>query len=60
MAPDLVSRVIASTPMGRLITRDEIAEMVCLLCTPVFAMFVGHTLVLDGGHTIPRIAFESD
>jgi NAD(P)-dependent dehydrogenase (short-subunit alcohol dehydrogenase family) len=59
MAPDLVSRVIASTPMGRLITRDEIAEMVCLLCTPAFAMVVGHTLVLDGGHTIPRIAFGS-
>jgi 3-oxoacyl-[acyl-carrier protein] reductase len=60
MAPELVSRVIASTPMRRLITRNEVAEMVCLLCTPVFAMVVGHTLVLDGGHTIPRIAFGSD
>jgi NAD(P)-dependent dehydrogenase (short-subunit alcohol dehydrogenase family) len=60
MAPELVSRVIASTPMRRLITRDEVAEMVCLLCTDAFAMVVGHTLVLDGGHTIPRIAFGSD
>jgi NAD(P)-dependent dehydrogenase (short-subunit alcohol dehydrogenase family) len=60
MAPDLVARVIASTPMGRLVSRGEIAEMVCLLCTPAFAMVAGHTLVLDGGHTIPRIAFGSD
>jgi hypothetical protein len=60
MAPDLAERVIAATPMGRLVSRGEIAEMVCLLCTPAFAMVAGHTFVLDGGHNIPRIAFGSD
>jgi NAD(P)-dependent dehydrogenase (short-subunit alcohol dehydrogenase family) len=60
MTPELAARVIASTPMGRLVTRDEVAEMVCLLCTPAFAMVSGHTLVLDGGHSIRRIAAAQD
>jgi len=46
--------------MGRLVSRSEIAEMVCLLCTPTFAMLAGQTLVLDGGHIIPRIAYGPD
>jgi NAD(P)-dependent dehydrogenase (short-subunit alcohol dehydrogenase family) len=60
MAPDLAARTIAGTPMGRLVSRGEVAEMVCLLCTPAFAMVVGHTLVLDGGRNIPRISFGPD
>jgi NAD(P)-dependent dehydrogenase (short-subunit alcohol dehydrogenase family) len=60
MTPDLAAHTIASTPMGRLVSRSEIAEMVCLLCTPAFAMAAGHTFVLDGGRTIPRIAFRPD
>ena len=60
MPPELAARVIAGTPMGRLVTRGEVAELVCLLCTPAFAMVVGQTLVLDGGHTIPRIALGPD
>lgn len=56
MAPDFVVRAIAATPMRRLVTRAEVAQMVCLLCTPAFAMMTGQTLVLDGGRTIPRIA----
>jgi hypothetical protein len=30
--------------------------MVCLLCTPVFGIVTGQTIVMDGGRTIPRIA----
>jgi NAD(P)-dependent dehydrogenase (short-subunit alcohol dehydrogenase family) len=56
MTPDFVAQAIGGTPMQRLVTRAEVAEMVCLLCTPAFAMFTGHTLILDGGRTIPRIA----
>jgi len=56
MEAELVRQVVEATPMRRLITRAEIAEMVCLLCTPAFEMVVGRTLVLDGGRTIPRIA----
>lgn len=55
MTPEFVARSISATPLGRLVTRAEVAQMVCLLCTPAFALMTGQTLVLDGGRTIPRI-----
>lgn len=57
MDTDFAARSAAGTSMQRLVTRAEIAEMVALLCTPVFAMHTGHTIVMDGGRSIPRIAF---
>jgi 3-oxoacyl-[acyl-carrier protein] reductase len=56
MLASVAERAVAATPAGRLVTRREVAEMACLLCTPAFAMATGHTLVLDGGRSIPRIA----
>ncbi len=56
MAPDFVARSVAATPMARLVTRAEVAEMVCLLCAPVFDMLTGQTLVMDGGRSLPRMA----
>ena len=57
MTADFTARSIGGTPMQRLVTRAEVAQLVCLLCTPAFAMMTGQTLVLDGGRVIPRIAF---
>ncbi len=59
MDPAFVAHSVAGTPRGRLVRRDEIAEVVCLLCTPAFAMATGHTIVLDDGRSIPRIASGS-
>lgn len=59
MQPDFTQRAIAATPLGRLVTRAEIAEMVCLLCTPAFDIVTGQTIVMDGGRSIPRIAMGS-
>lgn len=56
MSPDFTQRSIAGTPLGRLVTRAEIAEMVSRLCTAAFDSITGHTLVMDGGRHIPRIA----
>jgi NAD(P)-dependent dehydrogenase (short-subunit alcohol dehydrogenase family) len=56
MTDDLVTSAVAATPMGRLITRAEIAEMVCLLCGPPFANVTGQTIVMDGGRSIRRMA----
>ena len=55
MSPDLVKQSIAGTPLGQLVTRAEVAEMVCLLCTSVFNAVTGQTIVMDGGRSIPRI-----
>ena len=53
---DFVKQAIAGTPLRKLVTRAEIAEMVCLLCTPVFNSVTGQTIVMDGGRSIARIA----
>jgi pteridine reductase len=60
MAPELTQRAIAATPLGRLVTRAEIAEMVCLMCTSAFAMATGQTIIMDGGRSLPRIAIGPD
>jgi NAD(P)-dependent dehydrogenase (short-subunit alcohol dehydrogenase family) len=56
MTPEVSEQAIAATPQGRLVTRAEIAEMVCLICTSAFAMTTGQTIIMDGGRSLPRMA----
>ncbi len=49
---------IDATPMGRLVTRAEIAEAVCMLCGPPFEAVTGQTIVMDGGRSIPRAGYS--
>ena len=56
MDPEFARRAVQATPRGRLVTRAEIAQMVCLLCSPAFDIVTGQTIVMDGGRTLPRIA----
>lgn len=67
IAPDLIADnedmssaisdpAIAATPLGRLVTRNEVAEALCTICSPAFAMMTGQCITLDGGRAIPRIA----
>lgn len=46
--------VLDATPRGRLVTREELAEAVALICTPVFASMTGTTLRFDGGLSLNR------
>ncbi len=47
--PDLIARIEAMTPMGRLAEPDEIVGAVLFLLSPAAAMVTGHTLPVDGG-----------
>jgi len=47
-------KVTDGTPMGRLVTRSEVAEVVYLLCTPAFDMVTGTVIPVDGGLRLPR------
>jgi enoyl-[acyl-carrier protein] reductase III len=40
-------------PAGRLVTPEEVAEVVAFLCTPAADMIVGQTIAVDGGYTLP-------
>ena len=54
MTAALVAHEVARTPLRRLVTRAEIAEVLCLLCSPAFASVTGETIAMDGGARIPH------
>jgi NAD(P)-dependent dehydrogenase (short-subunit alcohol dehydrogenase family) len=45
---------IADTPLGRLVTEQEIAKMAARLCDAEFDFMTGRPIILDGGRTLPR------
>ena len=51
---DYKTAAIAGTPLGRLVTQAEIAQMAVRLCSPEFDFVTGQAIVMDGGRTIPR------
>jgi NAD(P)-dependent dehydrogenase (short-subunit alcohol dehydrogenase family) len=53
--PTFVERAINYTPLGRLVTRKEVAQMVELICaSPAMRSVTGHTFVVDGGWSLPK------
>jgi len=47
--PSFVDRATNATPLGRLVTRDEVAGIVAELCGPRFDVVTGVTIPIDGG-----------
>jgi 3-oxoacyl-[acyl-carrier protein] reductase len=54
VSDDLIRRELARTPLSRLVTRREVAEVACLLCSSAFANVTGETIAMDGGAHIPH------
>jgi NAD(P)-dependent dehydrogenase (short-subunit alcohol dehydrogenase family) len=52
--PIYKAAAIAGTPLGRLVTEEEIARMVVLVCSRDFDFVTGRAIVMDGGRTLPR------
>jgi NAD(P)-dependent dehydrogenase (short-subunit alcohol dehydrogenase family) len=52
--PSLVERATQHTPTGRLVSRQEVARMVVLLCSAAFDSLTGQTIRMDGGWSIPH------
>ena len=50
---NILQKFIAQVPAGRLITPEEVAEVVAFLCSPAATMIVGQTIAVDGGYTLP-------
>ena len=50
---NVIQKAIAATPAGRLVTPEDVAEVVGFLCTPAAAMIRGQVIVVDGGYTLP-------
>ncbi|HWB60132.1 MAG TPA: SDR family oxidoreductase [Chthoniobacteraceae bacterium] len=49
---ELLAESARRTPMGALLTTEQVADAVYLLCLPEASMITGHTLVVDGGYCI--------
>lgn len=49
----IIERAIAANPAGRLVTPDDVANVVAFLCTPAASMIRGQTILVDGGATLP-------
>ncbi len=50
---DVMTRTIAHTPAGRLVTMDDIAYVAAFLCSPQASMIRGQVILVDGGYTLP-------
>jgi NAD(P)-dependent dehydrogenase (short-subunit alcohol dehydrogenase family) len=53
--PDANSRMqheMAQSPLGRLVTLEEVARVVHFLCSTASVGIVGQTLVVDGGKRV--------
>lgn len=51
--PAYKAAATAGTPLGRLVTQAEVAEMVALVCSPAFDFMTGRAVILDGGRSLP-------
>jgi len=49
----LVERATALCPAGRLVTPEDVANVVAFLCTPEASMIRGQIILVDGGYTLP-------
>lgn len=47
-----IQSVIDRTPAGRLVSPEDIAQLVAFLCTPAASMIRGQVILIDGGYTL--------
>lgn len=49
----IIERAIENTPARRLVSPEDIAQVVAFLCSPAARMICGQTIAVDGGITLP-------
>jgi len=52
----VLEQALRATPAGRLVTPEDVANVVAFLCTPEASMIRGQTILVDGGYTLPVTA----
>src|SRR5438105_356246 len=50
--PEVIDQMLARTPAGRMVTPEDIANVVAFLCSQRSAMIRGQTVVVDGGFSL--------
>ncbi len=49
----ILERATRLTPAGRLVTPQDVAQVVAFLCSPAAEMIRGQVILVDGGYTLP-------
>ena len=49
----LIDKATEHIPAGRLVTSQDVANVVAFLCSPQASMIRGQTILVDGGHSLP-------
>ncbi|KAI5925515.1 hypothetical protein F4810DRAFT_658977 [Camillea tinctor] len=52
-SPEVKNALLGDLPMGRLVNPGEVADAVAFLASPASSYLNGHTLVVDGGASLP-------
>ena len=50
---DFLNDIAEQTPAGRIVTPEDVAEIVAFLCSPAASMIRGQIIIADGGFTLP-------
>jgi NAD(P)-dependent dehydrogenase (short-subunit alcohol dehydrogenase family) len=57
--PEAFAPIGEAIPLGRIGEADEVAEVIAFLCSDAAAYVTGHTLVVDGGLSLPQAGTDA-
>ena len=56
----IIPRTVEATPAGRLVTPEDVAQLVAFLCSEEASMIRGQTIMIDGGYNLIGSRFPQD
>ena len=55
---NLLETAAEETPAGRIVSPEDVANVVAFLCSPAAEMIRGQTIIVDGGFTLPASGIQ--